>query len=175
MIGFEIPKSDWESANYCVVYIGKTNPFEIGKMKPIIWEETKNLNFPISETSKEFKEALQYRKCELIKTYMYKLDSLKYFVQDYSNKNEVEIRHIIVINEKQKTIILNDELINSEGKSNNAINYEYDKWPEQFTGILFKNISPVLFGFESYSFSCRGLYILNSKKSVIGINCDCRH
>ena len=188
MIGFEISKSLLkglgEHSNYTFVYVGKENPFVQGQMKPIVWKKINSNDFPFAKA--DFQTIIPTKG----NAYLYESNEFRYFIQDYvspyyndktTNKMyEIGIRHLLVVDIKSEKVVA--ERIFSRGESimpaplNFGINNEdYVEFIFQWTGKLFKNKPPVMFGFEWYSFGCESITLLDSTAGDIWISCDNRH
>jgi len=82
---------------------------------------------------------------------------------------------LIVFKDNEK--IYDFVLYPSEGGSFAPIVKKGDKEKDyhQFTGKIFKDKPPVIFGFMYVSFGCPGVHVLDKKIKRIRILCDNRH
>ncbi len=175
MIGFDLAgKLKLKDAHlhyfHSLVYVGAQNPFIQGKLQPITWEEIADSHFPSLASSTEIYK--RYPKNKLIASYKFSTDDYHYFLRRYSRTNH------LVATSKNKEIIFNKTFQESEGVSFAPLNYtnvENEYNPEQWTGKLFKNMPPVIFGFLYESFSCTNIDLLGEQEHPIYIRCDCRH
>lgn len=173
MIGFEIKstylkKFDTHFTN-TLVSIAQKNPFAIGKIKPIVWNEIDSTFFP-KDVKLKFK-ALQGSKI----TYQFVTANLTYFGQDLSFNSWGNERHIVIVNSKTNDIIFERMYCASEGTSLEVLNTSNQTLPVQFTGNLFKDKPPVVLGFMYYSFGCPKIDFIVRDYSALYINCDNRH
>ncbi|WP_435414528.1 hypothetical protein [Polaribacter aestuariivivens] len=171
-VGFNL-KNFYKESGEALAFIGKTNPFQSGKLKPIIWTETKQNTFP--KTNNIIEKNL------IIGTYTFSYKKYKYFIQSYrsekNNSSEIKKHHLIIKDTESNTII--SELFYKSGESiflnplstlNNKIDY-FNNW----TGEIFKNKPPIIYGLESYSFGCPKIDFIENTESPITILCDNRH
>lgn len=178
MIGFEINKKFLTGfgkyPSNTLVYVGKENPFVQGQLKHIVWKKIETTDFPTSAvSSKDTSELREYfRAYQYVTgtTYKYEKEGLQYFIQDFIRlqDNFIPAKRLIVIDLKTKETIFNKHYFSSEGTSFAPLN-------NQWTGKLFKNKPPVIFGFQYESFGCPSITLLDSMENEVGINCDSRH
>ena len=111
-------------------------------------------------------------------------NNLTFYVQDYVDEKEPKQRDIYKIFERELVVV--DKLGNTlfkrrmyqgEGMSlvglNNYHDYKNEKF--QWAGQLFKDLPPVVFGFEWFSFGCEGLDFIVPYEERIDFKCDNRH
>ena len=172
LIGFNLKKqtklNNWDYNSF--VSIGANNPFTLGEIQAIVWEETDSQSFPIvnidSITSSRLNKIDRPKQ-----TFSFLFNDLKYSLQDYG----YSARHIVI--KRNNQIVLNEVFFDGESISLAPINYngaknEYS--PQQFTGKIFKHKPPVIFGLFYVSFGCEWMNVLESK-DIIPILCDNRH
>ncbi len=172
MIGFEINKklltgSDKFFTN-SLAYVGKENPFVRGQVKPIIWKKIEPNVFPSKELP--IYDTSYAGKCVTGDVYEFEMEGLQYFVQDLvrlANK-KISVKRLIVIDLKTKETVCEKLFYSGESAS-------FAPLDNQWTGKLFKNKPPVIFGFHWVSFGCPSITFLNSTEKDIHINCDNRH
>ncbi len=180
MIGFELNKKFLTSfgrfPSNTLVCVGKENPFVQGQMKHIVWKKIDNKDFPSREINPKdtarFKHVYNDTKVEYVSgnTFKYLTEGLEYFIQDTGkyNDNQIWAKRLLVIDRKTKEIVYEKMYYESESGSFAPIN-------NQWTGKLFKNKPPVIFGFKWVSFGCPRINFLNSTEKDIDTNCDNRH
>ena len=171
MIGFQLNQSEnsdeitSEKTNYSLAYFGKENPFSGEKVVPIHWQKTSREKFPLPLKNEQ----------NLGETYLAKFDDLNYYIQDYKDEYGIGKRVFAVV--KAKKVIFTKTFTKGEGAEFSPLNFidnnEYNDW--QWTGKLFKNKPPVVFGFVSESFGCPSITFLDSSYPEIYTNCDNRH
>lgn len=179
MIGFEIERKlltgfDKYFEN-TLVTIGKKNPFLAEQLKNIVWKKTKHQTYllpPINSndsiTLNRFFARLEY---EVSAVYEFVSDDDHHlFIQDITIKESqwTSARRLIVVDAKSKKVIKEKIFYNGESAT-------FAPLQNQWTGKLFKNKSPVIFGFQYIAFGCPHLTFLDSLSSDIYINCDNRH
>lgn len=179
MIGFEIDKrklKGYENLYYnTFVYVGKENPFARERLTPVVWSKIKPENYPLKKTRNKYAE--YFTNLTVGNTYLFEKDSFKYFLQDYVNSyDQVSIRRLLVAESGSEDIIIDKIFGLGEGTTPSLLNYENDnEGINQWTGKLFKNKPPVIFGFEYISFGCPFLSVIDKLNEDIYINCDNRH
>ena len=179
MIGFEISKqslkgfSDYYSD--VIVYAGKENPFANEPLKPIVWKKIPGKEYPSKPMKKEDRAILKSTVAG--NTYLYKTDTYQYFLQDYLDSDKIiYARRLLVTDSKTKEIIIEKLYSQSEGTSPAPLNGENgDDSFDQYTGKLFKNKPPVVFGFQYESFGCPAISLIDKSNEDIYIQCDNRH
>ncbi len=172
MIGFELHKNFLTGLDkyleYSLAYVGKVSPFVRGQLKPITWKSIEPSDFP----SKELPTYdIRYAgKCVTGNAYKYETEGLQYFVQDLVRiaDNWNSVKRLIVLDIKTKETVCEKLFYAGESASFAPLN-------NQWTGKLFKNKPPVIFGFQYFSFSCPSISFLNSDERGIYIYCDNRH
>lgn len=165
LIGFDLEKQlkfeDTSEFYESFVSIGQENPFNKSQIKPMIWKISNPKTLP-----KEIKITNN-----LIKTlHEFQLNDLNYYLI-----NKV---HLIVVNNKLNKIIYEKTFVEDESGSLSPLNIENvknDFGYTQWTGTLFKNKPPVVFGFMYASFGCESIYFIDQSKTRIYISCDNRH
>lgn len=184
LIGFEINKHylnglgrDFSDA---LVFVGRENPFTQGQMKPIVWQKIKTKKFPIRKSNLS-EEEKQYKNKNAIKeqTYLYETNTYQIFIKDYTEPNNlirVQDRHLIVIDKKKDSAVLERMFNEREGTVIAPLNFginnpEVPNLKEQWIGKLFKDKPDVIFRFASYSFSCPGIDFVNPQDKYVTINC----
>lgn len=180
MIGFEInPKAIKTSKNYLeriLVSIGDTNPFSQANLHPIKWTPIDSSYFPSNFTQPE---RLQRRSYSLGKTYEYIDGNLGHYSQDIMTSNtEIWMRHVVIVDICTDEVLLNHFYSYSEGTSLTPLNKVHIHDTErtfQWTGTLFDNQAPIVFGFTSQSFGCIRLFLLEQSSRYINLFCDNRH
>ena len=171
MIGFQLNQSEnsddiaLEKTNYSLAYFGKENPFSCEKVMPIHWKKTARDQFPLPLKNQQ----------NLGETYVAKFENLTYYIQDYKGEYGIYKRDFAVV--KDKKVIFTRAYTTGEGAEFSPLNFidnnEYNDW--QWTGKLFKDKPPVVFGFVSESFGCPSITFLDSSYPEIYTNCDNRH
>ncbi|NRS90354.1 hypothetical protein HNQ02_003294 [Flavobacterium sp. 7E] len=168
LIGFDLqgilPTTDFDSYFNAFVYVGSENPFEKGKMKPIIWKKIHPSVFP-----KEVKSN-NLSKLKINLLYTFQMENRDYYLL---NKT-----HLIVLDAKTRKVISENTFFKNESASFAPLSFVNDKnknLPVQWTGNLFKNKPPVFFGFLYESFGCISLNFIEKPENNIYIRCDNRH
>ena len=178
MIGFEIdPLFLKEFTDYysdVLVSIGKTNPFKQGKMKAIKWIQVDSSQFPINTSLPDLNSPL--KNVSKGDTYKFEMNGMTYLVQNIGSNEESIARHAVIL--KSKVILFEHIYQSSEWGDMAMLNYvdhEDQGYLSQYSGQLFKNQPPVIFGFMYHSFGCPSIEFIHKSKEKIYINCDNRH
>lgn len=180
MIGFEVDQKDLKGINSryfgeVLVVVGKKNPFVRGKMKPIVWKKIDKKQFPLAKMSPE--GAKKTKRFAAGNAYTFTKDSLQYYVQELSMGEYHAGRRLVVLNTKTDQVLLERVYEDSEGVGMAPLNHKTKEheFLDQWTGQLFKDRAPVLFGFQYFSFSCPEISFIEKKGEDIYIHCDNRH
>ncbi|ULH30483.1 hypothetical protein [Leptospira weilii] len=158
-----------------LVYIGKQNPFNKGKMKRILWKKIDLKEFPNIKMKPEHVSI--FKGYTFGQTYQFESEGLKYHVQDILKSNEVKCRRLLVIKSKTKDLVF-ENLYSKEREGASFVdlgfvgtgNHQWGQW----TGKMFKNRPPVIFGFLYESFTCEDIDFLKLPASRIRVSCDSR-
>lgn len=180
MIGFEIDSirlNDLSTHyNTSLVYVGNEDPFVQNEMKPIVWKKIKHEKIPFSD--KDLKSMPWLSRMNVGNTYKFETKEYQYFVQDLIQLDIINGRHLLIIDLKTNKPICERIFHDSEGTSLAPLNYispEYGNLLEQWTGNLFRNKAPVVFGFLYLSFGCPAITFLDNSENDLYIGCDNRH
>ncbi|MDI7185024.1 hypothetical protein QMM42_02165 [Leptospira santarosai] len=194
MIGFEIDKKllknfknkSFEYEN-SLIYIGKQNPFQKGRIKSILW---KNIDPKKLSTFKiKVKYATKLSGYSFGKAYQFDSAPLRYYLQDLFEYDDLgrpafilgqpNCRRLIVINTKTKEMIFEKFYCVHEEPSLvplNVVGHAKDwRSKTQWTGEIFKDRPPVIFGFLYVGVGCPSIDFLEQSGSYVRINCDNRH
>lgn len=168
LIGFDLqnilPMKNVKGYSDALVYVGDENPFDKGKMKPIIWKKIDANLFPKEAESKRISTS------KINKLYIFQMNNMDYYL---ANNN-----HLVILESKTKKMILDEIFTEGESASLAPLSFADNKNEnsrEQWTGVLFKNKPPVFLGFLYESFGCTGIDFIENPRSRIYISCDCRH
>lgn len=177
MIGFGLENklsiNDFKNFYQSLIYIGSDNPFETGMMKAIVWKKIDSSLFPTDKN-----DFTKNKKYSIGNTYKYIHNNMEYFIQDISIPNEYYGRRLKIFESDSKKILFEKLYYESEGLSLSPLNFvnsDYMDEVNQWTGTLFKNKAPVIFGFQYHSFDCPEIDFINQNESLIRIRCDNRH
>lgn len=184
MMGLEIDVKLLEgfekNFNHTLVYVGENNPFVRRQLKPMIWEKTESKYFPYPATkSDSIKHSHGYGVFAFGNTYKFESEGFQFFIQDFVEGNDqFKARLLVVIRSETKEIVCEKFYSDSEGTGlaplqlgNAGSTYGVEQW----TGKLFKNKPPVVFGFEYHSFGCPAISFLDKSENDMYIKCDNRH
>lgn len=183
MIGFGIDRSmlseiGGDYYNHVLVSVGKKNPFLVKKLNLITWSKVDSEKFPaVKFRSDIVSELKNFRKLE---TNMCQLDTLHFFAQELKEEKadyNRSARHVIVINTKSGKVEFEELYTENESVGIAHLNgiFKDSRETNQWTGQLFKNRSPVIFGFTNNSFGCSLIYFMGQPQRFIYTKCDSRH
>lgn len=178
MIGFEVPPGKLQglSENYANTFVatGKENPFAQGKLQPLQWKVITPAEFPIIV----FKDSASTRDMKMGNAYQAENESFRFYIQEYLKNDELFARRLLVFNASEKEPLRKAFYFNTESTGHaplNNVNSENDPGMYQWTGNLFKNKPPVLFGFLFHTFGCPEISFLHKRERDLYIRCDNRH
>ncbi|PWH82942.1 hypothetical protein DIT68_13685 [Brumimicrobium oceani] len=165
MIGFEVDELLLNQGNHdeaSLVYVGQKNPFLKDKLKNIEWKEINSSEIPYTRSRQNHPEMIPE------KAYTYKNEDKSYFIQNFLRYNYVWAKHLLIIDAKTKTKIIDTMLYSGEGS-------DFTELDSQYTGQLFKEKPEVIFGFNYHSFGCSLIYFMDKKEQPVEVKCDNRH
>jgi hypothetical protein len=185
MIGLEVDKKSLApfKNNYTrntLVSVGAKSPFIRKKLNPVLWKKIEPAGY-IPETINTLKDTVTmnrwFAKYVIGSAYMYSWGDFQYFVREFVLDKRVVARHVLVINQRTNKTAYENTYYETEGSSPAPLNFvEGEGYTlNQWTGDLFKNKPPVIFGFTYVDFGCPNIDFLNPQVTGIGINCDNRH
>ncbi|MFV0346865.1 MAG: hypothetical protein ACK5IQ_11560 [Bacteroidales bacterium] len=168
LVGFDLNEkysvSDVDAAIENFVYIGKENPFAIGKLKPFVWKAADKLPEPIAD---KFDKA-DYQ--DESKVYSAEADDNIFFYAPMTGK-------FFVVDKAWENVLYQTVFYQNDDAGLTPLNYTNEDFPDevyQWTGVLFKGKPPVIFGFEFLTSGCGEIRFLDKEKTYIRILCDNR-
>ena len=175
--GFDFDKKIKDSDN--LVYIGKEDPFQTGKLESIVWNKIDNQEFPKKFNSNIIDENRRwwFNGLEPGQSYKFSANNLDYFIQNLNKDEKLKHRYMVVVDSKTNNIIYENVQIDSEStyliplKTEDSKEHESNQW----TGDLLRNKATVIFGFLGFSFGCPSITFLDETEPSIRILCDNRH
>ncbi len=174
MLGFQVESQDknkeefYKKYDNSIAYFGSENPFVENQLVRAEWKKIKSTNY----TNELYKKST-LKKGNL---YEFKNGNLTYYLQEFNSEKYTTLHQLIVVDDRGKTFFENSYHINDEGSSFNSLSgTETEGINSQWTGKLFKNKPPVIFGFIYESFGCSSITFMDKTTSEITINCDNRH
>lgn len=152
-----------------LTFVGKENPFQTGKIKPIIWKKIENNQFPIA---KDLNNKID------LNTYFFATEKYDYYLQ--KSTENISSYHLVILDKISKSEILNTNYYDGESTYLTGLKIaesenEGDIQQSQWTGEIIKNKATVVFGFVGHSFGCPSITILDETEPEIQILCDNRH
>ncbi len=161
-------------------YLGKSNPFQIGKVKAIVWTKNEEKDHPAIYNADQIKEQFgdEYLSLQSLE---FSHNNFQYFLQDIAKENYMGgsmHRHLVAVDAETKQVVYDDLQTNTESISLMPISIEgqeQNPYALQWTGTVFKNKPPILYGFIGESFGCVTIDFLSVTEPPIVIRCDNRH
>jgi len=184
-IGFELNEDqislkemgDYYSNTF--INIGKENPFRTGQTHAIAWEETEvRTTLPHIDLTEYQAAVLAEFRYDSTIAFECRMIGLSYYVQNLIRDDQVIGRHLIVKEHKMHSVVFQKIYLDTEGTYLLPLNFpEEGREPinYQWTGNLFNDRGPCLFGFLGNSFGCPDIDFLDEDKPSIYIQCDNRH
>lgn len=175
--GFSLEKK-YKSKGDNFTIIGKINPFQTGGVKAIVWQPIKVEDFPKKFDSSMIDKSIISRFDYVLpkETFKFNYNNYDYYIQKLKDDGIDHSNYLVIINTATNKIVFNDVFMSSEGSYLTPLNLKDEKpqWG-QWTGNIFKNKPPILYGFLSQSFGCQGIRFLSKTEPPIRILCDNRH
>lgn len=173
MFGFEINSNRLEgfsdSYQTTLVVISKADPFIRGQLRRLEWEMIGFEEFPVSAISGAYLTRFKEVEYETGQHYQCRSEDLTFYVQDLMLKksNYLWAKRLIVIDNSS-----NEEVFESVYFAGESVSLT---GTGQWTGMLFKDHPPVIFGFQEHAFGCASISLMDSSNKSIYINCDNWH
>jgi len=176
--GFDLGKINISTTNFA--YIGLINPFQTNMITSMLWEEIGIEDFPIKFDDSIVDKDIRFwfDGSTVVNAYHFKTISYAYYVQHLAVNGIINFRHVVVLDSKTNQSIFNKVFLDSESSfliplniKNTASEYIEKQW----TGAIFKNKPPILYGFSGQSFGCVGISFINENEAPIQLLCDNRH
>ncbi len=161
-------------------YVGTHNPFQIGKVRSILWKSMDSSTV-VKVFSREFIPVdvkKKFRNAEPDDIYTSSYKEYDYFIKARRNYDNIALpSYLLVINTATNEIVFNDFFTDSESTYLIPLQIQGDKreYGKQWTGAIFKNKPPIIFGFMGNSFGCPSIRFLDKKEPPIYLLCDNRH
>jgi hypothetical protein len=152
------------------VSVGSKNPFYSGSVKNVVWQNSSEAEIPI-----QLKYTIDSSYSGPVRLYSvnrYEQDGYQFFIQNFEedimSDSEIRVKILSVIGKKSGELICQHILYTGESAS-------FAGPEEQYAGILFNNLPPVIFGLQYESFGCPAIYFLDKQLEPLIIKCDNRH
>lgn len=166
LFGFDLGKS-YNGSYENFVYVGKENPFQLGKFKPMIWEKIDDKRFP--KNIGEVKDSIE------IETLLYSSNNLDFFIRKSAER--AENYQLVIVDNAKNTIVYDENYHGSESRYLTVLNTEKSKPQQngQWAGELFKDKPLVIYGFLGVRFGCPQIDFIDKNEPPILTLCDNRH
>jgi hypothetical protein len=176
MIGFEIKNYGLTGSSDYLVYIGQSNPFVNGELQPISWKEIDSAKFPYAKLNSQ--DSARIGKGLPMQTFVFRQNDLQYFVQNIGRNQVLGARHVVIKSVTTKEVVFSRLYSDSESTYLNPLNgveQHLGNYISQWTGRLFQNRPPAIFGFTGMTFGCPAISFIDEDEPDIWIRCDNRH
>lgn len=176
-LGFYLEDIDLADHDYnSLVYIGKTNRFEMSGLQMIEWNALDSRQFPSPKKSKD--DSLMLLNSKPLDAFVFPTDGKSVFLQNYGrdDRNGTVAREIVILSSRSREVLFRRVYYDSEGSYLLPLNgYQSQEPPYQFIGNLFRHQPEVIFGFTGTSFGCPWIDHIDTNRRSIIIRCDNRH
>ncbi len=179
IIGFDLNETLKKGINYTetiFTYIGKENPFQTGQLQELIWSK---IDYNLFKTNINWNNAtFKIRYDPLKDVYLFSMENLDYYLINLVENDQLRDRHLIIVDRSSKTIMA--DFYYSEGESSSLApitikGAQQGSSGGQWTGKMFKNAPPIIFGILYHTFGCPKIDIISESRSSIRLRCDNRH
>ena len=180
LIGFELdstqlPFKTPETYNQTIFScVAAENPFNAGKAVEMIWEKVDTSEFIWQLTPEE---KPKYMLLETRKdVYRFNWDGKNFYVQEVQTRENMFGYHLVVADENSNKKISSAFFFESESTYLQPLNGQKNSGATlQFTGFVFKNKPPIIYGFTSNTFGCPYISFAGKNEKSIWLKCDNRH
>ncbi len=176
-VGFDVGMG-YELEGETFAFIGSQSPFQTGRVQPILWEVVDSLLL-VEVLSQSFVPSTireKFRNTENLKVFSFSYAHFEYYMLANMRSSTPYAYHLIVIDNNESKVVFNHIFEGSESKHTlplgTAENKELDI--HQWTGAIFKDKPPIIYGFLGYSFGCPIIRFAGNDPPIL-ILCDNRH
>lgn len=152
------------------IHAGDKNPFQTGNIKPLIWKKVEREMFPLHQDS--LTKSDWFKKLEPGDVYHDSVNEMDFYFQNYFNGERLAARYFII--KKSNEVIYDQIYADSESTYLRQLD-DYSSEPNQWTGKIFKDYPPFIFGFTGNSFGCPRIQFIDQSVEPVRIKCDNRH
>jgi hypothetical protein len=159
--------------------VSKTNPFQTGKISPIVWKKITDQYFPVRFDTLPFfnstREENSRFKAE--KSYHFTNEPYNYYLQNLTYDGRLSHRYLVITEQKTEQVVMEFSFRSGESSSLTHLTQANDReiYFVQYTGEFFKNKPAVIFGFLGHSFGCPTINFISKSEPPVKILCDNRH
>jgi len=180
LIGFELdsltlPFSTPEVYGHTIFScVADKNPFNKGKAQLMKWEKIDSSEFiwEMSEDERpKFMLPPTYKEA-----YLFKWGKLNFYVREIQGGEFLFGHYLVVADAKTNEKITSMFFFESEGTYLEPLNGQKNAYTDrQFTGYIFKDKPPIIYGFQSNSFGCPYISFASKTQELLWLRCDNRH
>ncbi len=154
--------------------VGAKNPFNQGKAEPMKWKKVNQSEFiwklEKDETPKHMLD-IKYKS-----VYKFKWSKLNYYVREIYAGDFLYGYYLVVTKSKSGEKVNSMLFFESEGTYLQPLNGQKNSSGDlQFTGYIFKDKPPIIYGFQSNSFGCPYISFADDTDNYLWLKCDNRH
>ena len=173
-VGFEIDERTTQllekDDSDIFIHAGDKNPFQTGNIRPLIWKKVEREMFPSHHDS--LTKSDWFKKLEAGDVYHDSVNEMDFYFQNFFNGERLAARYFIV--KKSNKVVFDQIYADSESTYLRQLD-DYSSHPNQWTGKIFKDYPPFIFGFTGNSFGCPRIRFLDKSVEPVRIKCDNRH
>jgi hypothetical protein len=157
-----------------LVYIGAANPFNKGKMHPIVWKKADLKEIPVVKLKDE--DSRELRGYVFSDAYIFESDAFHFYLQKFvNNEQSISLRLIIINSNGQVVYNLMDYETESSSPAPISVVGNDKNELIQWVGRLLKNKPILIVGLDYIEFGCPILPFIDKSEKYVNINCDNRH
>ena len=165
----------YETLGYNFAYIGRTNPFQTGKVKQMVWQLADSADFPVA--------SLQLDNIAKLETYRLSHEQYHYYLQSHwkqmKNRTWLQTHHIAIVDTLAEELVAEWNYSSSESiYLNSADTVEIERPYTSgyaWTGAFIKDKPMVFIGLYNNGFACPSVRFVDKNEPMIAILCDARH
>lgn len=187
MIGFEWSNGNVEGYELEVelVAVDVRNPFVVAGLERLYWEDVDTNWIPIDSLIVTSADTLHVDSVGFTRQAQvgpYRLMAHDYFVKqvfESSVSKTIYFHHVstqlVAIDSKTESIVFDRSYRNSEGADLAPRFTPQEGESYMSAGYLFRDLPPVLIGWQDHSFGCESILVLDQSDNPIPVRCDNRH
>lgn len=173
-LGFDLGRLSGFEEN--IVYIGKENPFNEGKLRRLNFDTTlEKVPFTLNEKLISA-QGIDLKNAKITGTYKAVDNLYDIYIQDFIIEKlesyEGSFRYVVVLDKKSQKIIREIPITAMDGTELTPVTKENSEFYPLFVGELIKGKSDILLGFDTQP--CHHIHFVNHQKPI-RILCDNRH
>jgi hypothetical protein len=156
------------------VAIGEENPFSEGNAQPLVWEVTDSSYFTVDQLNPENSALLH--EFQSGDSYVSETEDRVFHLQNLQAKNTLHLL-LVILDSQSDSIVFEKAFYEGESatiKPLTNINESHSRSIYQWTGKVFKNKPPIIYGFLGQIYDCPKIDFIGKSQKPIRILCDNR-